>query len=88
MAKKTSVLLQISLIAVFVLIAFGSGTQRKSMSSSNSSHSDAYERPVPPNSDICACCGGRGYIIRDGVKETCFPCKGTGKVIYHFPETR
>ncbi len=73
MAKKISVLLQISLIALFVLIAFGSSTQQKSMSSSNSSR--------------CACCGGRGYIIRNGVKETCFPCNGTGQAV-SFPETR
>lgn len=48
---------------------------------------DAYSTPVQPNSGTCAACGGRGYIIRNGQKETCSPCNGTGKAV-SFPEPK
>lgn len=49
--------------------------------------SDAYSKPIQPNSGTCAACGGSGYIVRNGQKETCGPCGGTGKAV-SFPGSK
>lgn len=49
-----------------------------SSSGNRSYDSDAYSTPTSPNSGTCTACGGRGYIMRNGQKETCV-CGGTGK---------
>lgn len=53
----------------------------------NSYQTDAYSTPVQPSSGACAVCGGRGYITRNGQKETCGPCGGTGKAVA-FPDKK
>ena len=76
-------ILSIIVLAFFILAATGS--ESSSIVSKGSSYgSDAYSTPSQPHSETCAACGGRGYIIRDGVKETCV-CGGTGKAT-PFPE--
>ena len=80
--------LSIIVLAFFFLAAVGSGSSSSTTNSSQSGSSwDAYSIPVSPSSGACGICGGRGYTLRNGVKETCYPCNGTGKAV-SFPETK
>lgn len=79
-------LLSIIVLAFFILAATGSeSTSNFTRSSSSGSSWDAYSKPVEPGSKSCSICGGRGYTIRNGEKEYCRPCKGTGKAV-SFPD--
>lgn len=51
-----------------------------SYGSSSSYSRDAYSTPTKPNSGTCEACGGKGYVMRNGQKETCV-CGGTGKAV-------
>lgn len=75
------------ILAIYLIAAVGSESASSftNYSSSNGYSSDAYSRPVSDNS-TCYACGGRGYIMRNGVKETCV-CGGTGKST-SFPEPK
>jgi len=75
--------MQISLIAFFVIIALGSA--QSTYPTRSNSGSDAYSQPATEGS--CYACGGRGYIVRNGVSETCGACNGTGKSV-PFPNTK
>lgn len=78
--------LSIIVISFFILAAIGSQSVSNITRSSSSGTSwDAYSIPVGPGSKSCGICGGRGYTIRNNVKETCYPCNGTGKAV-SFPE--
>lgn len=72
--KKT--IISIAILAFFFIAAVGSGSSSSTTSSSSSRSSDAYSSPS--RSEVCYACGGRGYIMRNGVKETCV-CGGSGK---------
>lgn len=82
--KKT--FFSIAILAFFFIVAIGSESSSNTTSSSrNSSYgSDAYSSPS--RSGVCYACGGRGYIMRNGIKETCV-CGGSGKST-SFPETK
>lgn len=79
-------ILSFIVFAFFILAAMGCASYSNiTRSSSSRSGWDAYSVPVESGSKSCAICGGRGYTIRNGVKETCKPCSGTGKAV-SFPE--
>lgn len=79
-------ILSVTILVLFFIAAVGSGSSSSTINSSRSSHysSDAYSTPAA--SGICNACGGRGYITRNGNRETC-ACGGTGKAI-SFPKSK
>lgn len=81
--KKTIV--STAIFAFFLIAAVGSSSSNYSSSSSNRSYSsDAYSTPA--SKGTCYACGGRGYIMRNGAKETCV-CGGSGKST-SFPDSK
>ncbi len=69
------------IVLVFFIFAAVSSESSSSFTNSGSSYSsDAYSTPSRPNSGICAACGGKGYIMRNGQRETCV-CGGSGKAV-------
>ena len=75
--KKSNFIMQIMSIAFFAIIALGSAQATYPTGGNSGSSNDMYSQPAKEGE--CAVCGGRGYIIRNGVKETCSACGGTGK---------
>ena len=83
--KKT--IISIAILAFFFIAAVGSGSSSSTTTTNNGHSWDVYSIPVNPRSGACSACGSRGYTIRNGVKEICFPCGGTGKAV-SFPEPK
>lgn len=86
--KKTVVSMVI--LALFFIAAVScesSSSTTNSSYSSRSYSSDAYSISLPVSDNTtCRACGGRGYIMRNGIKETCV-CGGSGKAV-PFPESK
>ena len=83
-------------VVLFIMAAFfvcalsscgSSGYTSSYGSYSSSSSTDAYSKPTQQGSTECAACGGRGWITRNGQRETCGACGGTGKAV-SFPEPK
>ena len=78
MRKKKITFIQALVLAAFIILALGSSSSQPTTSSSSRYSPDAYSTPSKPGSGVCASCGGKGYIMRNGQKETCV-CGGSGK---------
>ena len=70
----------IFILTLFFIVALGSGSSYSTIDEGRSYGSDAYSTPSRPYSGTCAACGGKGYITRNGNRETCV-CGGTGKSV-------